>query len=50
MMPRVAMLPGWWFYDHLIYGACLCVTPAIRRSMYPVSERLVKRERVTTVV
>lgn len=45
MMPRVGMMPGWWFYDHLIYGACLCVTPAVRRSMYPAEEGFYERSR-----
>lgn len=52
MMPRVGLMPGWWFYDHLIYGACLCVTPAVRRSMYPAAERVSEpsRERETAGV
>ncbi len=45
MIPRVAMSPDWWFYDHLIYGACLCLTPAIRRALSPVAPGYIERPR-----
>jgi hypothetical protein len=31
MAERVALNPGWWFLQNLIYGACLYGTPALRR-------------------
>lgn len=46
MIPRAALMPGWWFYEHLIYGACLCITPALRRAINPPPQRIVRTERV----
>jgi hypothetical protein len=31
LFARVQLTSGWWFYEHLIYGACLCVAPGLRR-------------------
>ncbi|MBI4424654.1 MAG: hypothetical protein HY554_13055 [Elusimicrobia bacterium] len=31
---RAGMMPDWFFYSHLVYGASLLVTPAFRRRFY----------------
>lgn len=31
MRARMDLLPDWWFYQHLVYGACLLGTPFLRR-------------------
>lgn len=47
MQPRVAMMPGAVFIAHLVYGACLFVTPALRRryAERPLRPRLHQVER-----
>lgn len=46
MIPRVALRPDWWFYQHLIFGACLCVTPALRRRLTPEADQVPRERRV----
>lgn len=49
MIPRVSIGADWWFYDHLIFGACLCVTPPLRRAFSPVPRRVVRAEVPTRI-
>jgi len=39
MRERMDLMPAWWFYEHLTYGAFLSLTPALRRAFASEEER-----------
>ena len=49
MAERVALSPGWWFFQNIIYGACLYRTPALRRRFETRAESrvVVEHEEIT---
>lgn len=43
MSVRVSMLPEWFFYEHLAFGATLFVLPLLRRRLVPAEAREIRR-------